>query len=223
MTIELNQVSLFHDFSKEELNQIKKCLREKTFEKGEVLNHEGQPCERIFIVQQGKLKLCRTSSTGHQQTLEVLERCDTCACNPGSPNWKCPMMVQAETAGKIWYLTREDYAALVEKNSKFSHSLTRLFAERLVRFSSLIEQVSLNDVRKRLVKFLLDMLGKNKNVAKKGVLFVPFTRQDLAERLGAARETVARHISDLRKKKLIEIHPYQIIIRDKEALEKLLQ
>ena len=53
------------------------------------------------------------------------------------------------------------------------------------------------------------------------MLFIPFTRQDLAERLGAARETVARHISDLRKKKLIEVKPYQIIIRNKAQLEKL--
>ncbi|MBI3313556.1 MAG: Crp/Fnr family transcriptional regulator [Candidatus Omnitrophica bacterium] len=223
MEIELKKIHMFQDFSKEELDQVKKSLREKSFEKGEILNHEGQACDRVFFVQQGKVKLCRTASSGHQQTLEVLNPCDTCACNPGSPDWKCPMMVQAETACKVWYLSRADYAQLVERNSRFSHSLNRLFAERLVRFGSLIEQMSLNDVRKRLVKFLLDMLAKNKSTATKGVLFVPFTRQDLAERIGAARETVARHISDLRKKKIIDVKPYQIVIRDQKALEKLLQ
>lgn len=222
MPTNLNEVPLFRDFSPEELEQIKPLLREKSFEKGEVLNHEGQICERIFIVQEGKLKLCRISSSGREQTLEVLQRCETCACNPGSPGWKCPMTVQAVTPTKIWYLPRQDYARLVEQNMKFSHSLTQLFANRLIRYSTLIEQVSLDDVRKRLVKFLLDML-KKKRGGKSGVLFIPFTRQDLAERLGAARETVARQISELRRKKLIDVKPYQIIIRDQEALENIVK
>ncbi len=219
--IALETIPLFQDFSKAELETVRVCLHEKSYEKGEIINQEGQACERVFVVQEGKVKLCRTSSSGREQTLEMLGRCDTCACNPGSANWTCPMAAQAATACKILYMSREDYGRLAERSSKFSHSLTRLFADRLVRFSSLIEQVSLNDVRKRLVKFLLDMLAKNKKGSQEGVLFIPFTRQDLAERLGAARETVARQISDLKRKKLIDIKPYQIIIRNKAALERL--
>ncbi len=219
--VDLRKIPLFQDLSKEEMEVLQRGVREKTFQKGEIINHEGQGCESVFVVVEGKVKLCRTSSAGREQVLEMLDRCDTCACNPGAANWTCPMTAQAATPCKILYFPRADYARLVEQNTKFSRQMSMLFAQRLQRFSALIEQVSLDDVHKRLAKFLLDMLAKNKKAANEKVLFIPFTRQDLAERLGAARETVARHLSQLRKQKLIDIKPYQIIIRDKEGLEKI--
>ncbi len=110
---------------------------------------------------------------------------------------------------------------MVQTNHKLSHTLNRLFANRLQCFSALIEEVSLKDVKKRLVKFLLDMLAEKKD-AKTGALFVPFTREEIAQRIGAARETVARNLYQLKRSKLIDIKPYQIIIRSKAGLEKLL-
>lgn len=112
---------------------------------------------------------------------------------------------------------------MVKTNSKISQALNRLFAERLQCFTSLIEEVSLKDVKKRLVKFLLDMLAEKAGIRGKRVLFIPFTREEIAQRIGAARETVARYLHELKRAKLIELKPYQIIIRDKEGLEKLLQ
>lgn len=107
---------------------------------------------------------------------------------------------------------------MVETSSGLSRALNRLFAERIQGFSSLIEEVSLKDVKKRLVRFLLQMLEER---GRKN-LFIPFTREEIAQRLGAARETVARHLHQLKRSNLIEIKPYEIIIRNKEGLEKLL-
>ena len=108
---------------------------------------------------------------------------------------------------------------LVQTNSKLSHSLNRLFAERLCRFSNLIEEVSLNDVRKRLIKFLLDMLNEAPSQDKKSLL-IPFTREEIAQRVGSARETVVRYLHELKRDRLIDIKSHQIIILDKEGLEK---
>lgn len=123
----------------------------------------------------------------------------------------------------VWFLSRDDYLRMVQTNSKVSQALTRLFAERLRNFSGLIEEVSLKDVKKRLIKFLLDMLAhKPPRAEAKETLFIPFTREEIAQRLGAARETVVRHLYQLKRSKLIDIKPSQIIIRDKQGLEKLL-
>ncbi len=221
--LDLRKIPLFQDFSASELESIKTSLRERTFEKGEIIVAEGNICERIFIVLKGRVKLYRTSSEGREQTLEVLDPCNTCACNPGSWTWQCPMTAEAATPCRILYLSRDDYNRLVERNPHFLHALNRVFAERLVRLSSLIEEVSLKDVKKRLVKFLLDMLAaKQVRPGANEVLFIPFTREDLARRIGAVRETVARQLHQLKKTGLIDLESHQIIIRDKEGLAKLL-
>ena len=199
-------------------------MKEKSFAKGELLFSEGRPCERIFIVQQGRVKLYRTASSGREQIIETLEPGETCACNPGEAAWCCSTTAEAVTPCKVWFLSRPDYVRLVQTSSQLTHTLTRLFAERLKGFSCLIEEISLKDVKKRLVKFLLDMLAEKGSKESLGnSLFIPFTREEIAQRLGAARETVARHLHQLKRLKLVEIQPYKIVIRNKEGLEKLLQ
>lgn len=220
MPTSLRDIPLFRGLSETELDSIKSCLREKTFDKGELLFQEGRCCERVFIVQTGRVKLYRTASSGREQILETLGPGETCACNPGSETWHCMTTAEAVTPCNVWFLSRPDYVRMVQTNEKVSHALNQLFAERLRAFSSLIEEVSLKDVKKRLVKFLLDMLEEKKG--RGDVLFIPFTREEIAQRLGAARETVARHLHELKHAQLIEIKPYQIVIRDKEGLEKLL-
>jgi len=220
MPLALKDVPLFQGLSQNELESVQTCLREKSFQKGEVLFHEGQCCERVFIVQSGRVKLYRTASSGREQILETLGPGDTCACNPGSLVWQCMSTAEALTPCSVWFLSRDDYVHMVQGNGKLSYTLNRVFAERLRSLSCLIEEVSLKDVKKRLVKFLLDMLAEKP--VKGGVLFIPFTREEIAQRIGTARETVARNLYELKRAKLIDIKPYQIIIRNKEGLEKLL-
>ena len=169
------------------------------------------------------MKVFRTSSNGREQILEILEGGDSCACNPGQANWCCSSSAIAVTDCKVWYLSRDDYVSLVKNNSKVTQSLNKLFAERLCRFSTLIEEVSLDDAKKRVVKFLLDMLKDNPlQEGKKDIIEINFTREEIAQRIGSVRETVARHLHQLKNAKLIDIKPRQIVILNKEGLEKLL-
>ena len=219
MPLAIKDIPFFQGLSKSELEAVKQCLREKSFEKGESLFIEGAICERVFFVKSGRVKLTRTASSGREQILETLGPGDTCACNPGSTAWHCASTAVALTPCSAWFLSRENYVRLVQTNAKLSQALNRLFAERLQCFSALIEEVSLKDSKKRLIKFLLDILSENKG---KDLLVLSFTREELAQRLGVARETVARQLYQLKDKKLIDIQPHQILILNKPGLEKLL-
>ena len=224
MPISVKDVPFFQGLSAKEVASVKECLREKSFEKGELLFSEGAVCERVFFVKSGRVKLYRMAASGREQTLETLGPGDTCACNPGAANWSCASTAQALTACTVWFLSRENYVKLVQTNAKLTHTLNRLFAERLRCFSSLIEEVSLKDSKKRLIKFLLDMLEQNEpKVSGHAILTIPFTREELAQRLGIVRETAARQLYELKRLKLIDIRPRQILLLNKEGLEKILQ
>jgi CRP/FNR family transcriptional regulator len=219
----LEQVPLFQDLSAGEKDDLKKKLRKISFEKGQFLFSEGTPCERILIVQSGRVKMLRVSSTGREQILEVLGPGDTCACNPGELTWKCSLSARALTDGVAWSLERSHYRDMVAGNSRLMKTLTAIFAERLCNFCSLIEQVSLENPRRRVVQFLLDRLDAEEPVLREGLrVNLPFTHEEIAHRLGLARETVTRQLTSLKKSKLIEIHAHQVTICGRKALEKLL-
>lgn len=216
----IEDLALFKGFTQSELAQIRTCLLEKKFGKGEALFLEGAECQQIFFVRSGRVKLYRTASSGREQILESLGPGDTCACHPGSEQWSCTATAEAVAPSTVWYLSRKDYARLVQSNHKLANTLNQLFAEKLKRFSCLIEDVSLHDVRKRLIKFLLDMQGQA--TSQKNVLQVPFTREEIAQRLGTSRETVARYLHDLKRDRLIDIKSHQIIILNKTKLEEMI-
>ncbi len=218
MPITLKQIPFFQGLSVDELKAVAECLHEKSFEKGEQLFKEGGICERIFFVRLGRVKLIRSSSTGREQILEELGPGDTCACNPGSGEWHCGSTAIAMTGCAAWFLSRESYSHMIRTNPKLSQSLNRLFADKLKCMSSLVEEVSLKDSKKRVIKFLLDALADKKN----DTLTLPLAREELAQKMGMARETLARQLHMLKEQKLIEITSRTIVIRDRTALQKLL-
>jgi len=216
----LRKIPLFQDLSQKELGSLKSYIREKSFDKGEILFFEGEDCSRIFIVHTGRVKVFRTSASGKEQILEVLSEGDTCACNPGSATWHCSATAQALTDCRVLFLPRDHYIKLVRSNSKLSLTLNQLFAKRICRLSALIEEVSLDNPRRRLVKFILDILDDQENKSQDA--YISFTHEEISQRLGLVRETVTRHLSQLKRSKLIDIQSRRIVICDKAGLKKML-
>ncbi|HTL71602.1 MAG TPA: Crp/Fnr family transcriptional regulator [Candidatus Eisenbacteria bacterium] len=222
MPFSLKDIPFFEGLSEKEVSLVKECLREKSFEKGQTLFLEGASCERVFFVKTGRVKLYRIGPSGREQTLETLGPGDTCACNPGETQWHCSSTAQAMVPSTVWFLSREHYVRLVRDDVALARRLNRLFAKRLQCFSMLIEGVSLLDSKKRVAKFLLDLPGTAEGPGK-DVLDLPFTREELAQRIGLARETVARQLYELKRLKLIDIRGRQIVVRDRPGLKKILE
>lgn len=215
MTIQIKDIPLFKELSGAELEEAQACLIEKSFKKNETLFLEGSACDRVFIVREGRVKVFRGSSSGREQTIETLGPGDTCACHPGTEKQNCSSSATAVTPCRVWYLSREQFARLVRTNPKVSQALLKIFAQKLQCFGALIEDISLKDTKKRLIKFLLD--------AKSGAEELSLTREEIAQRIGAARETVARHLSDLKRAELIDIEARRIVLLDAAGLRKLLE
>jgi len=218
-----NNIELFKGLSTQEIKTVLSSLRNKKFQKGEILFIEGKPCERVVIIRSGRVKIFRMDYSGREQILQILKSGDTCACHSGAMPWSCTASAQALTATEVHFLTAADYISLLKKHPDMLKNLAKLFSDRLKCFSSLIEEISLKDVKKRLIKFLLDMEKSARNGNAPTVLTISFTREEIAQRLGSARETISRYLAQMQDDKMISIKPHQITIRNRAALEKLLQ
>ncbi len=210
----IQNISLFRDLSLKEKQAIAPTIIRKIFEKNKVISTAGESCREIFFVLSGRVKIFRTSLNGREQILEILGSGDTCACNPGATQWSCSSSAQAMSDCELGIVSRSQYVQMVKSNSTLAQALTRIFAQRLCRMSSLVEEVSLDAPEKRLIKFLLNM--------SESVPGISFTHEEIAQRLGLVRETVTRHLKKLKDKALVDLKPPRILICDKEALEKQL-
>ncbi len=222
-TLTLAQAPLLRGLSSVHLKNIESVVREKSFKKGDILFFDGKPCDQIVIVRTGRVKVFRTAVSGREQILEILNPGDTCACNPGVSQWCCSSSSQALTDCQVWIFPREKYTNMVKNNSQMAQSLNELFAHRLQKLSSLIEGVALDDPKQRIVKFILDLATSEINSPPSEKFdILPFTHEEIAQRLGLVRETITRHLQLLKRAKLIDLKPRQIIILDKDGLKKIL-
>src|SRR3989338_4171377 len=76
--VTLNDVGLFQGLSSIEMALVKTRLKEEFFQKGNILFYEGKHCERVFIIQTGRVKVFRTTPAGREQILEILGPGDSC-------------------------------------------------------------------------------------------------------------------------------------------------
>jgi len=218
----IKDVFLFGELTFKERQAIAKKIIMRAYEKNEIIFTAGEACQNIVIVLSGRIKIFRSSPLGQEQILETLGSGDTCACNPGVKNWPCSSSAQAMTFSEVGFLGRNDYVELVQNNSGLARSLNKIFARRLCRFSALIEEVSLDEPQKRLIKFILNMTEPAEGHAQTNPCpcVISFTHEEIAQRLGLVRETVTRHLNKLKKKKFIDLKSRQIIVPDRNLLQK---
>lgn len=220
--IQFYEVPLLRTMGSEDMRELKTHIKEKIYSKGDILHLAGEMCGEIFILREGRVKVFCNSSAGREQILDVLGSGDTCACNPGHQQWCCTTTAQALTDCVVWSLPREIYIRLLNSDVKVAKSLNTLFAGRLQKYSSLVENVMMVDPQHRLVKFILDITHETQHNPKLNIAEFPFTHEEISQRLGLVRETVTRHLLKLKKDGLISIKSRKISVHDRKKLQSFL-
>lgn len=220
--MKIEDVELFAHLNKSDFLQLKNCLHEKKFKKGDVLFREGQCCERVFVVASGRVKIYKLAENGREQIFEILEAGQSCVCNPGKNQWDCSATGEALCDSAVWFLNRTDFTGMVNSNSRLAKGLMELFAGKIQKLRNLAGEVSLQDVKKRLIRFLLDLHAEQAGSSEESTLGITFTREEMAQRLGTTRETVTRYLMQLKDEGDIEIKPSKIRILSASALEQKL-
>jgi CRP/FNR family transcriptional regulator len=73
----------------------------------------------------------------------------------------------------------------------------------------------------KFAKLLLSWSPNAENVTEPAHLKLTLTHEEIAEMIGTTRETVSRLFSDFKKKQLLQLKGSTLIIRNKPALEKI--
>ena len=104
-------------------------------------------------------------------------------------------------------------------NPAFMLDVIKHFGERVQRAERQWESLILKDVRSRIVEFLKDSANdRGKQVGYETLVKHSLTQQDIANLVGASRQTVTAILNDLRKSNMIYFTRTSILIRDMDKL-----
>jgi CRP/FNR family transcriptional regulator, cyclic AMP receptor protein len=113
----------------------------------------------------------------------------------------------------------EDFRMLMQQNFLLSQSVLLSLGERLRRAERHWESLILKDVRSRIVEFLKESAdARGRQIGFETMVKHSLTQQDIANLVGASRQTVTAILNELKKSNLIHFNRNTILIRDLEKL-----
>jgi CRP/FNR family transcriptional regulator len=219
--IGLRQVPYFADLDEARLRELAAAVRERKYQAGEIVFSEGGPCEGLYFVVSGRVKVFKLSAEGKEQVLRVLGAGCTFNDVPvfdGGPN---AGSIQAMEPSVIGRLPRSVVLALVEANPKVAAGVIRVLASRLRALTLMVEDLSLRGVVGRVAKLLLDCSRGHPTVMEgPGGCHHRLTQHEIAAMTGSVREVVQRALKTLERDGAIRMERARVVVLDPQVLER---
>lgn len=209
----LKQIPYFAGLPDRDLERIRPLIHERSYSKTEIVILEGDPCEAIYFVKSGRVKVFKTSPEGREQVLRIMRAGDTFNEVPvfdGGPN---PASVEAMEQSDLYVLSAEEMQYLMRDMPAVSRNVTRILANRLRHLVELVEDLSFRHVTGRVAKILLQHVREGGTDR--------LTQQQMATMAGTAREMVGRALKGLEQAGAIKMERGRIVIVNAGALERL--
>lgn len=213
----LKQIPYFAGLSDRDLGQIGHLVHERGYPRGEMVILEGEPCEAIYFVKSGRVKVFKTSPEGREQVLRIMTAGDTFNEVPVFDGGDNPASVEAIDPTSLYILASADLQALMLGMPAISRNVVRILASRLRHLVELVEDLSFRHVTGRVAKILLQHTWDGAPANGSGRL----TQQQIATMAGTAREMVGRALKGLEQAGAIRMERGRIVIVDKGKLEHL--
>jgi CheY-like chemotaxis protein len=199
----------FDSFIKEvkSIEALKK-LSEKNdisiFKKKQVIYNEGSLPRAIYFVKRGKVKTFKTNESGKEFINSLYNEGDFFGYLPLFEDGKYTDSAMTLDDSEIIMIPKEDFFSLVYKSPEISRKFISILSNNILEREEQLMKLAYNSVRKRSAEALVTLYNKYKKEDEKK-FSINISREDLAQMVGTATETVIRTLSDFKDEKLIEI------------------
>ncbi|RLD60514.1 MAG: Crp/Fnr family transcriptional regulator [Bacteroidetes bacterium] len=216
----LTSGSIFNNLSDDELSLLSLEKNCNLYKRGDIVYHEGNRMPGLFCISKGILKLYKTGIEGKGQIVAFAKQGDIIGYRSVLSNEVACTTAQVIEEAILCFIPADVFINLVKSNSKFSIKIMQLACNELGNANKLITDIAQKSVRERLAEILLilkDIFGVDEN----NVLQISLTREEIANLVGTATESVIRLLSEFKSEKMIELNGRKIRILDEKKIIKI--
>jgi CRP-like cAMP-binding protein len=222
LTETLSAVPFFSGLGPEALESVGRVIRNRRFRRGEVIFHQGDPGDALFIVMSGAIKIVLPSDSGEEAILATLRSGDVfgeLALLDGAPR---SATAAALEASETLILPRDRFRELIATEPAVRDALLASIAGELRRLTNHVEELHFLDITGRLASRLSRLAGESGRSQPDGTIRLrsPLTQGDLAAMIGCTRQSVNKLLGMFTDDGLIRLERDSIVILD---LDRLIQ
>ena len=216
----LSLVDIFEPLSEEDIEQLNGQLSDVHLEPNEVFYTPQDRSERLFVLWKGRVRIYRTTEGGREFTLATVEAGTVFGEMALTAQQMQGAYAQAMESSELSIMRREDLERLIMEKPEVGLQIAHLLSERLRRYETRLEDITLKGVTARLASLLVLLLESEGVVTGDHSLKIPthYTHQHLGTMVGANREAVTRAFGHLQDEGVVELRRRLIYVPDAEAL-----
>ncbi len=211
----LAHIPLFKGLSSEDRAALAALLRVQKVKAGEVLFRKGSEGTTLYIIQSGAVKIVLPSRLGDEMIVTIFSAGDffgEMALLDGMPRSADAVAVDPS---RLLLLNRADFLHFLKKSDGAIESIFSILSARLRKTDDLLEDTSFLNIPARFAKKLLE-LGETFGRRESGSMEISLrlTQKDLADMVGATRESINKELRALREKGIVSVSGQTLRIND---------
>jgi len=204
----------------DDLKKLSADRRTKIYKKKEVVfGEEGMPVFLYFLVK-GKIKTYRSHEYGKELITTLYKEGDFFGYNALLEGKPYAETAEALEDSEVCLVPKEDFYALVHNNVNVMRTFIKMLSGNVVEKEKQLINLAYSSVRKRVAEALLHLQERYSKPADQN-FSMAISREDLANMVGTATESLIRTLSEFKEAKLVEIKGSSITIVDADKLKRL--
>lgn len=211
----ISEVKSSHD-----LKKISENRKVKIYKKKENIYTETSHPNFLYFISKGKVKTYKNNEEGKELITGLYNEGEFFGYLALLEDASYTDSAMAFEETEICLIPKEDFFMLLQSNRDVANKFIKMLSNNIKEMEERLIKLAYNSVRKRVAEALMLLESRYKGSAEE-----PFTmaiaREDLANIVGTATETVIRTLSDFKDEKLIEIKGSKITINDRDKLARM--
>ena len=218
----LSMVDVFESLSPEEIERLDERLPDAQLETGDIFYSPDDPSEKVFILRRGKARIYKVADDDREFTLAVVDAGTMFGEMTLTAQRLQGAYAQAMEPSEVSTMLRADLERLILEKPQVGLQIAHLLSERLRRYETRLEDITLKDIPSRLASMILMLAEAEGVVTSEGYVRIPthYTHEWLGTMIGTNREAVSRAFGVLQEEAIVELRRRIIHVKSLDALRR---
>jgi len=212
IAVMLRNVPIFDNLSDDELEAVRKCGVSRNFPKNSVIINEGDSSDSLYVILKGRVTIYLSDENGKEVILNSQGEGDYFGELALVDDDKRSASVVTAEKSTFLVISKVDFKKVLSSNPDLAFNLIRGLTHRVRHLTDNVRSLALLDVYGRVAKTLLSLATEHGDEL---IIDMKLTQQDIANRVGASREMVAKILKDLSIGGYISIDQKRITINER--------
>lgn len=203
------------------LSENPDAFETKVFKKKQVIYSKGNKPSALYYIAKGKVKVFKTNEDGKELITDLYAEGDFLGYNALLEDDVYTDFAEVLEDAELKLIPKKDFMLLISNDKQIAHKFIKILAKDITEKEERLLNIAYNSLRKRVANGLLQVeekFKKDNNQSPK----LEMTREDLAQVVGTATESLIRTLSDFKSEKLIDIDHGKIAIINHGKLKNLI-